>query len=111
MATATVPVSLVVPTIGRMPLLAQLLESVERCDPLPAETLIVDQGTDPGVAGLADRFPTLGVHHVPSAGRHPGLARNDGWHAASNEVVVGTDDDCIVAPDWVGVAWEHMRRH
>jgi GT2 family glycosyltransferase len=111
MATPTVPVSLVVPTIGRMPLLVQLLESVAGCDPRPAETLIIDQGTDPRVAGLAERFPTLGIRHVPSAGRHPGLARNEGWQGASNDIVLGTDDDCIVAPDWVGVAWGHMERH
>jgi GT2 family glycosyltransferase len=108
-ATPTVPVSLVVPTVGRMRLLVQLLESVAACDPLPAETLLVDQSGGSSLEGLPERFPNLHLQVVASNGRHPGLARNEGWNLAAHDTVLGTDDDCIVAPDWVGKAWQHMR--
>jgi GT2 family glycosyltransferase len=108
-STSNAPVSLVVPTIGRVRLLTQLLESVAAGDPLPGETLIVDQGDDGGLEELPERFPTLNLTVIPSDGRHPGLARNDGWKRASFDTVLGTDDDCIVAPDWVGKAWRHMQ--
>ena len=108
MPTPTVPVSLVVPTVGRMQLLIQLLESVAAGDHLPAETILVDQSGGPSVAELPERFPSLTLRVVASNGRHPGLARNEGWRLAEHDTVLGTDDDCIVAPDWVGKAWRHM---
>ena len=111
MSGSAVPATLVVPTIGRIRLLTQLLESVAAGDTVPLETLIVDQGHDPELGELPGRFPTLNVEVVRSDGRHPGLARNEGWRRASHEILLGTDDDCIVAPDWAGTAYRHMQEH
>jgi len=109
LTASVVPASLVVPTIGRIRLLGQLLQSVAAGDPVPAEILIVDQGHDPALGELPGRFPGLRITIVSSDGRHPGLARNEGWRRAAHDTVLGTDDDCIAAPDWVGRAWEHMQ--
>jgi GT2 family glycosyltransferase len=104
-----VPVSVVVPTIGRPKLLAQCLQSVTACRPRAAEVLVVDQSHDPEVARVVDGFAPAGVRLVPCAGLGVSRGRNMGLRAAANEVVLVTDDDCTVAPDWVGVAWAGMR--
>src|SRR5439155_8012058 len=73
LTASVVPASLVVPTIGRIRLLGQLLQSVAAGDPVPAEILIVDQGHDPALGELPGRFPGLRITIVSSDGRHPAL--------------------------------------
>ena len=102
------PVTVVIPTIGRVQLLRSCLASLAACRPLPAEVLVVDQSHDPEVAGLVEEFGASGARLVPSHGLGVAKGRNDGLRAAANEVVLITDDDCTVAPDWIETAWRFM---
>lgn len=104
---ATVPVTVVVPTVGRVALLEACLRSIIRCDPAPAEVIVVDQSGGDDVARLVTELGPP-VRHVPQEGRGIARAVNAGFRAAANEVVMRTDDDCTVAPDWVGVSAERM---
>ncbi len=109
MTPSTVPVSVVVPTIGRVRLLGSLLDSLNRCSPLADEILIVDQSSDDEVRELVERFGSIGARLVFSPVRQVGYARNVGLREASHEVVLVTDDDCEVATDWVSRAAKHMQ--
>jgi GT2 family glycosyltransferase len=87
--------------------LAAAVGSVLANDAVPFELLVVAQGTDPAWAYaslemLPDdvrRDPRLRVIHDP--GRGLSRARNVGVRAAAGDLILFTDDDCIVAPDWV----------
>jgi GT2 family glycosyltransferase len=103
MVPDAVPVSVVIPTVGRAELLARCLESVASCVPPPDEIVVVDQSGHPDVATVVARFGER-ARLVSSPGRGVSRSRNAGLLAARNEVVLVTDDDCTVEPDWVGAA-------
>jgi GT2 family glycosyltransferase len=108
LAAEVAPVSVVIPTIGRVRLLDRCLRSVAACSPRAAEILVVDQSHDPAVADLVTRFASAGARLVPCQGLGVSRGRNTGLRASTNEVVLVTDDDCTVGPEWVGVAWRSM---
>lgn len=105
------PVSVVVPTIGRSKVLRECLASVAACRPGAAEILLVDQSHEPEVAALAAELEPSGVRLVPSQGRGAARARNDGLQAAAHDLVLATDDDCTVGPDWVATGWRLAAAH
>lgn len=88
--------SVVIATKGRPDALARTLDSLSRCDPGPAEAIVVDgdeaQSARPVVAERGDA-----VRHLAS---ESGLTRqrNRGIEAASGDVVVFSDDDVAFAP-------------
>jgi GT2 family glycosyltransferase len=102
------PVSVVIPTLGRVTLLTACLESLAVCRPRAAEILIVDQSHDPAVEELTQRFAGIGAQLIPCSGQGVSRGRNVGIAHSSHEVVLVTDDDCTVASNWVGTAWRHM---
>jgi GT2 family glycosyltransferase len=104
----TIPVSIVIPTIGRVEPLRACLESIANCDPPAAEVLVVDQSGNSGVAGLVAEFEASGARVVPCSGRGISLATNLGLREARHEVVAVTHDDCTVARSWAAAAWKLM---
>jgi GT2 family glycosyltransferase len=105
--TEVVPVSVVVPTVGRARLVRSLVESLARCDPRADEILIVDQSEDDRVERVLFEFADIGARFVHCEGHGEGRGRNVGLREARHDLLLGTDDDCTVAPDWVGRAWAH----
>jgi GT2 family glycosyltransferase len=95
------PVTVVIPTIGRSAVLRACLGTVAACRPGAAEILVVDQSHDPAIAALVDDFTAAGARLVPSYGRGVARGRNDGLRVAAHDVVLGIDDDCTVSPDWI----------
>jgi GT2 family glycosyltransferase len=106
--TEVVPVSVVVPTVGRARLVRSLIESLACCRPRADEILIVDQSEDDQVEGVVGEFVGIGARVVHCDGRGEGRGRNVGLREAAHDLLLGTDDDCTVAPDWVAQAWTHM---
>lgn len=102
------PVSVVIPTLGRAEPLAACLESLGACRPRASEILVVDQSHDPDVAEIIARFGTVGARLLPCSGRGVSRGRNLGILRAKHEIVLVTDDDCTVARNWVETAWELM---
>jgi GT2 family glycosyltransferase len=113
------PASVVIPTIGRLPLLRQAVESVLACRPAPAEVLVVDQSNGSEVARLIDELGRAERDRLtpgePGPGRQElrrifdtrrgiGRALNTGIRAAAHPFVLVTHDDCTVRSDWVVVA-------
>lgn len=97
--------TVVIPTIGRSTVLSECLETVTACRPGAAEILVVDQSQGSTVAALVGELASPGVRLVPSHGRGAARCRNDGLREASHEVVLGIDDDCTVAPDWIATGY------
>jgi GT2 family glycosyltransferase len=104
----TVPVSVVVPTIGRAELLEACLGSVAACRPDAAEIIVVDQSNEAAVRSVVAKFADAGARLVTSPIRDRSLAVNLAMRKARHESVLVTDDDCTVDPRWVGKAWEHL---
>jgi GT2 family glycosyltransferase len=110
-AGTTVPVTVVIPTIGRLKPLRRCLESLAASEPAPAEVLVVDQGHDAELAAVVDQIGAGRTRVVPSHGLGVARARNDGLRAATNDVVLVTDDDCTVPADWASTGWRLATAH
>ena len=68
---------------------------------------MIDQSAADETAAVVGEFAgELGAQTVRCAQRGVGLARNLGLSHARQDLVLMTDDDCTVAPDWVGIAHE-----
>jgi GT2 family glycosyltransferase len=98
----TVPVTVVIPTIGRPELLRETLQALARCRPRAAEVLVVDQSAGAQIAAVVADFADIGARRERCDGRGLGLARNRGLHVVARDCVMFIDDDCSVALDWVG---------
>ena len=94
MPAAPPRLSVVIATRDRPEVLRGTLASLARCDPPPAETLVVDGGRDPATEEVAR---AASVRHVRS---EPGLTvqRNAGLDQVDGDVVVFLDDDVEVDP-------------
>jgi GT2 family glycosyltransferase len=104
------PVSVVVPTLGRSALEA-CVESIGACDPLPAEVLLSAQS---GALARVERTALAGPPGTRAVGGEAnGVSGNTnvGIRLASHPIVAVTHDDCTVEPDWVGRAYELARSH
>ncbi len=101
-----VPVTVVVPTVGRVALLRACLESIAACEPRPGEVLVVDQSGDPRVGEVVERGGGSRARLLPDDGRGVARALNTGLRAARHDLVLVTNDDCTVRRDWVGAAHE-----
>lgn len=106
-----VPVTVAIPTIGRSEPLRRCLESLAASAPAPAEILVVDQSHDPSIEALVDEVGGRRARRVASHGVGVARARNDGLRAAANDVVLITDDDCTVPPDWAATGSRLATKH
>jgi GT2 family glycosyltransferase len=109
-ARATVPVSVVIPTIGRPAMLERCLESIALAEPMPSELLVIDQSGTPAVGAVVSRCRMPGVRVLPCSGRGAARGVNLGLAEAASGIVLITNDDCTVLRDWVGIAWDLMER-
>ena len=100
----TEPLTVVVPTIGRLDLLRACLTSILACEPPPDEVVVVDQSGGSGVSALIESLASPRLRRVPSGGRGIARATNCGIRSATHQLVATTHDDCTVSRDWVSVA-------
>ena len=97
------PITLVVPTIGRTELLRACLGSVAAGTALPAEVVLVDQSGGDDAAALVADLPALRIRRVATGERNIAIAYNVGIRAAREAIVAVTHDDCTVAADWLEI--------
>ena len=99
-------VSVVVPTHNRVDSLVRLLNSFKNLKDFPTEIILINDGSDDQTelilneweSSVKDYFPI--VYNNPIA-QGPGAARNIGIQLASGDLIVFTDDDCVVHPCWI----------
>lgn len=101
-------ISVVIPTVGRE-ILKQCLASIAAGQLLPHTLVVVDQSATEAIRDWLAPLSKLGVRvqHLPSnqTGRAAGV--NCGIEAVTTEFFAITDDDCLVAPDWL----LNLRKH
>ncbi len=107
MFQCVVSVSVVVPTTLANPFCEQSLASVvEAADRVHGDVVLVVNGP-----GARDRRPPVRSHRVRvlySRGTGPAAARNLGMREARHDVVLFTDDDCVVPPTWCATMSEAL---
>lgn len=111
MSAADVPVTVIVPTVGRRGLLERCLRAILACDSPAEDVVVVDQSDGGEVAAVVEGLAAASVRRVPCDGTGTARAMNRGLAAARHDTVLVTHDDCTVAPDWVRLARQHAARH
>jgi len=98
---ADVPVSVVVATYDRPEDLRACLRCLTRqISPRPIEIVVVDNHPDSGVTPpVVAEFP--GVVLVTEPRRGSAYARNKGFVKSTGDIVIVTDDDVTMPPDWL----------
>jgi GT2 family glycosyltransferase len=95
-------ISVLIPTLGRE-LLQDSLARIATSDAWPCRLLVVDQGDNPEVGTWIARLQASGLQaeHLKSRQRGRACAINRGLERIQTRFVVVTDDDCLVARDWL----------
>ena len=98
-------ISIIIATFNRATLLEETLDGLRHQDYLPGdEVIVVDNGSSDGTREVISRairtfpVPVLQLREMQS-GKSPAL--NAGVAASSGEILALTDDDVVVAADWV----------
>jgi glycosyltransferase involved in cell wall biosynthesis len=100
--------SVVVATHNRAVDLERMLAGLAAQERPADEVIVVDDGSTDGTADALERregsspLPLRVIRRPAAAG--PATAREDGWRAASGELIAFTDDDCVPAPGWLAAA-------
>ena len=100
--------SLVLATRNRQEELRSLLVSA-REQSVPLETIVMDDGSSDGTAGMVQQqFPEVRFYQVASA-RGPAFQRNRGTELASCNIVFSLDDDALfISPQTVAQSLEEF---
>ncbi|MBR0670157.1 glycosyltransferase [Neoroseomonas soli] len=102
----TPTLSIVICTANRADALAAALASIARArmPGVGTELLVVDNGSTDhtrAVVEAAQATMPLPLRYLHEPRRGLGNARNCGLFAARGEIIAHTDDDCLVAEDWI----------
>lgn len=113
-AATAVDVSVIVCTRNRRDALARLLERLEQLV-VPAglrwELIVVDNGSTDGTAALLASWPRkLPLRVVTELTAGLSRARNTGLAAATGDVLLFTDDDCLPDPQWLAAIHDDFAR-
>jgi GT2 family glycosyltransferase len=106
------PLSVVISTLDRPRQLARCLDALLSGSRLPAEVVVVDQGSPEPTVAVLDERRSAGVPlvHVPQTRRGLSASQNAGVNTARWAAVAIVDDDCVPDHRWVEVAErEHLR--
>lgn len=103
-------ISVVILTYNRVKDLAEAIASVRASRGPGREIIVVDNGSTDGTAALLASQPDLRVLRF-DRGEILSRCRNAGIEAARGEIIAFTDDDCVVAEDWLELIAEDLRDH
>jgi GT2 family glycosyltransferase len=95
--------SVIVASRDRAGPLLELLASLAAATPLPGEVVVVDDGSvAPVAASLPSQTWPFRLHILRNeSSSGPASARNRAVHASRGDLLLFTDDDCVVDPQWV----------
>ncbi len=108
-AARSLPVTVVIPTYNRARLLARALNSVRVQTLVPAEVIVVDDGsTDETAAMIREAFPF--VHYVHQENQGVSAARNRGIEIAAREWIALLDSDDEWRPEKLETQFRELIR-
>jgi GT2 family glycosyltransferase len=95
-------ITVVIPTLGRA-ILRDSLQAIACGDDWPGCLIVVDQGPASDIPRWIDELRARGMtaRHIPSSQKGRASAVNRGLEQVETRFAAITDDDCLVAHDWL----------
>ncbi len=106
------PVSAVVPTMNRAPVLERMLQSLAKQSAQPIEMILIDaSATDETEQLCRNQIPGLQTRLLHYKAKETGAAtqRNQALHYVSQDTILFCEDDVTFEPDCLGRLWEALR--
>jgi GT2 family glycosyltransferase len=104
-------ISVVIPTRDRPALISACVARVLASADVDFDVTVVDQSDDDATAeALAGFAGDPRFRLIRTDTRGVGAGRNVGVHSTTGDVVLFTDDDCLVEPSWAAGVASHFRR-
>lgn len=96
-------VSIVIPAYNEEAYIRACLESLaQQTTKHPFEVIVVDNGSTDGTMRVSQEFVTvLPLRLMTEKRKGRGAARHTGYRHARGEIILSTDADAIVPPDWI----------
>jgi GT2 family glycosyltransferase len=103
-------VTVVIPTLGRA-ILRDSLAAIAAGDAWPGRLIVVDQGPASDIPRWLDELRARGMDtlHLPSSQKGRASAVNRGLERVETRFAAITDDDCLVARDWLSGLVRRLR--
>lgn len=99
--------SLIVPTLRRTDELTALFESITASEVTDLEVIVVDQNQNGSLDEICQRYASaFPLHHLKVSFKGAARARNYGARAASGKYLNFPDDDSMLLPHTLRLAWE-----
>jgi len=94
-------ISIIIPVYDAERTISRCLDSLcnQTVDRNEYEIILVDDGCTDATCEIAKQYPDVRV--ISQSNRGPAAARNRGVREARGEIVLFTDSDCEVTPDWI----------
>ncbi len=103
------PVSVTICSRNRPEFLADTVESILKGDALPAEIVIIDQSARPHpTLSISRTVRGCAVRYVQTSSVGVSAARNLALSSSLQEMLISTDDDVLVAPDWLRTIYDAL---
>ncbi len=94
-------ISIIVPNMNGIKILKECLLSLQHQERIPEEIIVVDNGSTDGSQDIIRKeFPDVKLISLPDNTGFTG-ANNTGIKAATGEMIVLLNNDCIVEPGWL----------
>lgn len=108
------PLSTIIPTMGRVERLRRTLASLLAQEVRPAEIIIIDASPVPAVAadfaGLLGKIsPASRIVCLSATERGAAVQRNQGFEAATQPFILFADDDIDLEPGCLAALWQAMQ--
>ncbi|MFN8371234.1 MAG: glycosyltransferase [Bacteriovoracaceae bacterium] len=102
---------MIIITRNRAALLTKALQAIVKQTLMPSEIIVVDNGSTDSTQNIVKSFTKLPIYYFfePKVGR--AIARNCGIEKAKFELILFTDDDCLLPADWVEKMVELQTKH
>lgn len=97
-------ISVVVATRNRADLLDRMLAGIAAQTVTDFEVVVVDDASTDATAAVLERWAdgALALRTLRHPEPHgPATGRDEGWRAASGDLIAFTDDDCVPTPGWL----------
>lgn len=105
-------ISVLIPTCGRLQLLARCLSSLKKQTVLPSQIVVIDNSSTLGTEKIVENFKKhFQIVYAVEEEKGEAFARNKALELARGDILVFIDDDCVAGRKWLEKILSHFKEY